>query len=78
MKKRNHVYIERKHPAAWLTAALLLASAVVRICVFSGIDGVGVWRQIVWPAVAVILFVLMAFLSGEEMLYGRIEFHTWQ
>ena len=69
MKKRNHVYIERKHPAAWLTAALLLASAVVRICVFSGIDGVGVWRQIVWPVVAAVLFALIVLLAGKEMLY---------
>ena len=69
MKKRNHVYIERKHPAAWLTAALLLASAVVRICVFAGIDGVGVWRQIVWPVVAAVLFALIALLAGKEMLY---------
>lgn len=69
MKKRNHVYIERKHPAAWLTAALLLASAVVRICVFAGIDGVGVWRQIVWPVVAAVLFALIVLLAGKEMLY---------
>ena len=69
MKKRNHVYIERKHPAAWLTAALLLASAVVRICVFAGVDGVGVWRQIVWPVVAAVLFALIVLLAGKEMLY---------
>lgn len=69
MKKRNHLYIERKHPAAWLTAALLLASAVVRICVFAGIDGVGVWRQIVWPVVAAVLFALIVLLAGKEMLY---------
>ena len=69
MKKRNHVYIERKHPAAWLTAALLLASAVVRICVFAGIDGIGVWRQIVWPVVAAVLFALIVLLAGKEMLY---------
>ena len=69
MKQRNHVYIERKHPAAWLTAALLLASAVVRICVFAGIDGVGVWRQIVWPVVAAVLFALIVLLAGKEMLY---------
>lgn len=69
MKKRNHLYIDRKSPTAWLTAALLLASAVVRICVFSGIDGIGVWRQIVWPVVAAVLFALIALLAGKEMLY---------
>lgn len=69
MKKRNHLYIERKHPAAWVTAALLLASAVVRIFVFAGIDGIGVWRQIVWPVVAAVLFVLIVVLAGKKMLY---------
>ena len=58
-----------RYGAAWMTAALLLASAVVRICVFAGIDGVGVWRQIVWPVVAAVLFALIVLLAGKEMLY---------
>ena len=69
MEKRIHLYVSKKHPALWLTALLMLASVVARIAVFSQIEGVGVWRQIVWPALAVILFVLMAFVVGEEMLY---------
>lgn len=69
MKQRNHLYIDRKHPAVWLMGVLLLASAVVRICVFSRIDGVGVWRQIVWPVVAAVLFALIVLLAGREMLY---------
>jgi len=69
MKQRNHLYIDRKHPAVWLMGVLLLASAVVRICVFSRIDGVGVWRQIVWPVVAAVLFALIVLLAGKEMLY---------
>ena len=47
----------------------MLASVVARIAVFSQIEGVGVWRQIIWPSTAVVLFVLMTFLTGEEMLY---------
>ena len=69
MEKRIHLYVSKKHPALWLTGLLMLASVVARIAVFSQIEGVGVWRQIVWPALAVILFVLMAFVVGEEMLY---------
>lgn len=69
MKQRNHLYIDRKHPAVWLMGVLLLASAVVCICVFSRIDGVGVWRQIVWPVVAAVLFALIVLLAGREMLY---------
>ena len=69
MEKRIHLYVSKKHPALWLTGLLMLGSVAARIAVFSQIEGVGVWRQIVWPALAVILFVLMAFVVGEEMLY---------
>ena len=76
MEKRIHLYVSRKHPALWLTALLMLASVIARIAVFSQVENVGVWRQIVWPTVAVILFVLMAFLNGEEMLY-RTAVPVW-
>lgn len=69
MEKRNHLYVDRKHPAVWLAGLLMLASAMDRIVVFSGIDGVGVWRQIVWPAFAAVLFALITILAGKEMLY---------
>jgi len=54
----------------------MLVSVIARIAVFSQVENVGVWRQIVWPAVAVILFVLMAFFDGEEMLY-RTAVPVW-
>jgi len=76
MEKRIHLYVSKKHPALWLTALLILASVVARIAVFSQMEGVGVWRQIVWPALAVVLFVLMAFMAGEEMLY-RTAVPVW-
>ena len=69
MEKRIPLYVSRKHPALWLTGLLLLASVVARVVVFSQVEGVGLWRQILWPSAAVILFVLTAFLAGEEMLY---------
>lgn len=69
MEKRLHLYVSRKHPALWLTGMLMLASVVARIVVFSQVEGIGVFRQIVWPSVAVILFVIIAFLNGDEMLY---------
>jgi len=69
MEKRIHLYVSKKHPALWLTGLLMLASVVARIVIFSQVEGVGIWRQIVCPSVVVILFVLMAFLNGEEMLY---------
>ena len=76
MEKRIHLYVSKKHPALWLTGLLMLASVVARIAVFSQMEGVGVWRQIVWPAAAVLLFVVMAFASGEEMLY-RTAVPVW-
>ena len=69
MEKRIYLYVSKKHPALWLTGLLMLASVVARIAVFSQIEGVGVWRQIIWPSTAVVLLVLMTFLAGEEMLY---------
>ena len=69
MEKRKHLYADRKHPAVWLAGLFLLASAVIRIIVFSGMDGVGVWRQIIWPVFAVVLFALIMVLAGKEMLY---------
>jgi len=76
MEKRIHLYVSKKHPALWLAGLLMLVSVVVRVAVFSQVEGVGVWLQIVWPSVAVILFVLMAFLTGEEMLY-RTAVPVW-
>lgn len=76
MEKRIHLYVSKKHPALWLTGLLMLSSVVVRITVFSQVEGVGVWRQLVWPSVAVLLFVLMAFFAGEEMLY-RTAIPVW-
>lgn len=76
MEKRIHLYVSKKHPALWLTGLLMLASVVARIAQCSQVEGVCVWRQIVWPSAAVILFVLMAFLNGEEMLY-RTAVPVW-
>ena len=69
MEKRKHLYADRKHPAVWLAGLFLLASAVIRIIVFSGMDGVGVWRQIIWPVFAVVLFALIMVLSNIVLKY---------
>ncbi len=69
MEKRKHLYVDRTRPAAWLASCLLLASLVIRIYVFSGIDAVSVWRQILCPGFAAALFVLTVLLCGKELLY---------
>lgn len=76
MEKRIHLYVSKKHPALWLAGLLMLASVVARIAQFSQLEDAHIWRQIVWPAVAVMLFVLMAFFDGEEMLY-RTAVPVW-
>ena len=76
MEKRISLYVSKKHPALWLSGLLMLASVIARITIYSQVEGVHVWRQIVWPAVAVILFVMMAFFAGEEMLY-RTAVPVW-
>jgi len=69
MEKRIHLYAARKHPAVWLFALCMLASAVVRIVVFAPVVHAAVWPQIVLPVVAAVLLVLIVLLSGERSLY---------
>lgn len=69
MGKRIHLYVSKSNAALWLMALCMLASVATRIAVFSQVEGVGIWRQIVWPSIATILFALLAILRGEEMLY---------
>lgn len=76
MEKRIHLYVSKKHPALWLAGLLMLASVIARIAKYSQIENVYIWRQIVWPTVAVLLFILMAYFSGEEMLY-RTAVPVW-
>ena len=76
MEKRLHLYVSRKHPALWLACLLMLASVITRIIVYGRLEDIGVCRQIVLPAFAVVLFILMAFFAGEEMLY-RTAVPVW-
>ena len=76
MEKRIHLYVSRKHPAMWLAGALMLASVAARIVVFSQMENIHIWRQILWPGAAGILLVLIVFLSGGEMLH-RTAVPVW-
>lgn len=75
MEKRTHLYVSRKHFCLWLMAACMLASLVARIALFSPLDG-SVWIQVVLPGTAAVLYALIAFCSGDEMLY-RTSFPVW-
>ena len=69
MEKRVHFYVSRKNPLTWLMALCMISSAVARIVIFSGMEGVGAWSQIVLPATAGLLYMLIALLNGKEMFY---------
>jgi len=47
MEKRIHLYVNKRHPALWIAELLLLASVAAGIAVFSRVENVGLWRQIV-------------------------------
>jgi len=69
MENRISFYVSRKNPLTWLMTLCLVGSAVARAFIFSGMEGVGVWSQIVLPIAAALLYVLIVLLNGKEMFY---------
>ena len=69
MENRISFYVSRKNPLTWLMALCLVSSAVARVIICSGMEGVGVWSQIVLPTAAALLYVLIVLLNGKEMFY---------
>ena len=69
MENRVNFYVSRKNVLTWLMALCLVGSAVARVIIFSGMEGVGVWSQIVLPIAATLLYVLIVLLNGKEMFY---------
>ena len=69
MEKRIHFYVSRKNVLTWLMALCLVGSAVARVVICSGMEGVGVWSQIVLPVAAALLYVFITLVAGDEMFY---------
>ena len=69
MERRVHFYVSRKNALTWLMALCMIGSAVARIVIFSGMEGVGAWSQIVLPIAAVLLYALIALTNGNELFY---------
>ena len=71
MEKRVSYYVSRKNILVWLSALVMMASAVLRIAYScgKGADAQTVWFQIVLPAAACLIFVLIILLSGEKRFY---------
>lgn len=69
--KRDHLYVERKHPCLWLMVLCMAASVIVAILAAQGTISTcrGIWCGIVLPSVASVLFALIAVCAGSEMLY---------
>ena len=72
MEKKTHFYISRKSVLTWLMALCMVCSAVTRI-VIACMKGTGssqeVWSQIILPATASVLYVLIALFNGKEQFY---------
>ncbi len=72
MEKRTHLYVSRKNVLTWLMALCMVCSVVARIVIFGGKgteNTLGVWSQIVLPAAAALLYVLIVLVSGKEFFY---------
>ena len=69
MERRLHFYVSRKNALTWLMTLCMVCSVVARVVIFSGMEGVGVWSQILLPVAASVLYVLIVLLRGDEMFY---------
>ena len=69
MENRISFYVSRKNPLTWLMALCLVGSAVARVYFCSGMEGVGVWSQIVLPIAAALLYAFIVLFNGKEMFY---------
>ena len=79
MEKRVHFYVSRKNVLTWLMALCLVGSAVARIvfpCLKGSEEQLNVWSQIVLPAAATLLYVLIVLLDGRERFY-RTAIPVW-
>ncbi len=71
MEKRVSYYVSRKSVLVWLSALVMTASAALRIAYScgKGADASTMWFQIVLPAAACLIYVLILLLSGQERFY---------
>ena len=69
MERRLHFYVSCKNLLTWLMTLCMVCSVVARVVIFSGMEGVGVWSQILLPVAATVLYVLIVLVNGKEMFY---------
>ena len=68
MERKVNYFVSRKSALTWLMALCMIGSAVTRI-IFSGVEGAGVWSQIVLPVAAVLLYAITVLFNGKEHFY---------
>ena len=72
MERRAHFFVSRKNALTWLMAVCMICSAVARI-VLIGMKGpdeeLQVWRQIVLPIAAGLLYAIICLCNGKERFY---------
>ncbi len=72
MEKRINYYINRLNPLVWLSAALMIGSAVARILAYRlyGMpNGAMYATQIPMTVLSIVLFVLIVFVDGPTRVY---------
>lgn len=76
--KREHLYVSRRNPCVWLMVLCMIASVASIFAVPQGAvpANTGIWRGMVLPCIAAIVYILIAVFSGDEMLY-RTAVPVW-
>ena len=69
MDRRIHLYVRKTGFLTILMALCMISSAVARLVFVSGMEGVGVWSQIVLPIAAALLYAVIPLTRGDEMFY---------
>ena len=69
MERRIHLYVSTKSVLTWLMTLCMISSAVARLVFVSGMEGVGVWSQIILPIAAALLYAFIVLTRGDEMFY---------
>ena len=76
--KREHLYVNGKHPCVWLTTFSMAASVAAVFLAAQGTVSAqhGIWCGIVLPCVAAVGFALTVLCAGGEMLH-RTAVPVW-
>ena len=71
MERRIHLYVSRKNVFVWLMVAAMVASAVLRIVAQCCYDtySANVGLLLVLPIAAIVVFIGVVLIGGDEMLY---------